>query len=56
MEVDNINKNASSPLSPAVPPNVFSIDATALKLISILFDNDLISAEVYYQILSRYSA
>ena len=28
MEVDNINKNASSPLSPAVPPNIFSIDAT----------------------------
>ena len=56
MEVDNINKNTFSPLSPAVPSNVFSIDATALKLISILFDNDLISAEVYHQVLSRYSA
>lgn len=56
MEVDNINKDAYAPLSPAVPPDVFSIDATALKLISILFDNDLISAEVYHQVLSRYAA
>ena len=56
IEVDNINKNAYSSLSPAVPPDVFSIDATALKLISILFDNNLISAEVYHQVLSRYSA
>lgn len=42
--------------SPAVPPDIFSTDAAALKLISILFDNDLISAEVYHQVLSRYSA
>ena len=31
--------------SPAVPPDIFSIDATALKLISILLDNELITAD-----------
>ena len=55
-EMYQINENSYSPLSPAIPPDVFSIDATALKLISILFDNNLISAEVYHQVLSRYSA
>lgn len=51
-----LNNKIPSFHSPAVPPDVFSIDETALKLISILFDNNLISAEVYHQVLSRYSA
>jgi len=42
--------------SPAVPPDIFSTDATALKLISILLDNGLITADTYHQVLSRYSA
>ena len=42
--------------SPAVSPDIFSIDATALKLISILLDNKLITADTYHQVLSRYSA
>ena len=42
--------------SPAVPPDIFSIDATALKLISSLLDNELITADTYHKVLSRYSA
>ena len=41
--------------SPAVPPDFFSTDATALKMVAILFDNGLITADTYHQVISRYS-
>lgn len=42
--------------SPAVPPDFFSTDATALKMVAILFDNGLITADIYHQVISRYSS
>lgn len=41
--------------SPAVPPDFFSTDATALKMVAMLFDNGLITADTYHQVISRYS-
>lgn len=51
-----LDNKISSFHSPAVPPDLFSTDATALKMVSILFDNGLITADIYHQVISRYSA
>ena len=51
-----LDNKISSFHSPAGPPDLFSTDATALKMVSILFDNGLITADIYHQVISRYSA